>query len=59
MCALRLEGKSQVGIIPICVSSEGPFSLYFFWCLYFDLVTGFFQTSAQMPPRGIYSLWLR
>jgi len=22
-CALRLEGKSQVGIIPICVSSEG------------------------------------
>jgi len=22
-CALRLKGKSQVGIIPICVSSEG------------------------------------
>jgi len=22
-CALRLEGKSQVGIIPICVSSDG------------------------------------
>jgi hypothetical protein len=22
-CALILEGKSQVGIIPICVSSEG------------------------------------
>jgi len=22
-CVLRLEGKSQVGIIPICVSSEG------------------------------------
>ena len=22
-CALRLEGKSQVGIIPICVSTEG------------------------------------
>ena len=22
-CALRLEGKSQVGIVPICVSSEG------------------------------------
>ena len=22
-CALRLEGKSQVGIIPICISSEG------------------------------------
>jgi hypothetical protein len=22
-CALRLEGKSQVGTIPICVSSEG------------------------------------
>ena len=22
-CALRLEGKSQVGITPICISSEG------------------------------------
>ena len=22
-CALRLEGKSQIGITPICVSSEG------------------------------------
>jgi hypothetical protein len=22
-CAMILEGKSQVGIIPICVSSEG------------------------------------
>jgi hypothetical protein len=22
-CALKLEGKSQVGITPICVSSEG------------------------------------
>jgi len=22
-CALKLEGKSQVGIIPVCASSEG------------------------------------
>ena len=27
-CALRLEGESQVGIIPICVSSEGRMMPY-------------------------------
>ena len=35
-CALRLKGKSQVGIIPICVSSEGrmmPFCTIFHKCM--------------------------
>ena len=37
-----------LGSVPI------PFPLIFS-SAFFGVVTGFFQASAQMPPRGIYS----
>jgi len=41
-CALRLKGNSRVGIIPICVSSEGRMTPC--WCL----VVPFFHDCLRL-----------
>jgi hypothetical protein len=52
---LRTLWTNQISMVwPLLWLCASPFSLDF--CLrLFGLVTGLFQASAQMPPRGIYS----
>jgi hypothetical protein len=52
-CALRLEGKSQVGVTPICVCSDGRIMPY---CTIFSQLPTLLVLAGMHPVRRVGSL---